>query len=267
MIEALQYLSRSDSDGNDDGSERERPTPLDPEYWRGITHSHESVPSHHMNDQYSSPVINDGYEYAPHVQRSGRYPPAMQVYQRPVTAPGLIGGYGNGNLASPITFQSVGALPISPVAHAERVYGYGENPMTHSYAGGFDGYHAGGSFRHGHQGISRVESDWGHMPARGGYAAAGGVASMSPQMLKAEIRNAFVRAQAFIDLLPFFQSCDHSYTGGIPLRAIQEGLLRMGVAISNPILQTIGQLFGMPGSGLIDYAGFSRFLELDGQEM
>lgn len=274
VIETLQYLSRDDDDDNTDASDR-RPTPLDPEYWRGITHSLDAAPHPQGYERYASPVAvhpQDAYGYAALLQAGGgNYAQPLHMHQRPVTAPGHRGGGGGGAYggsggaltASPINFHGVARpLSISPMAHTP----YGENPMTYSYAGGF----GGGSFAHGHQGFAQSEADWGHLAARGGYASIGGgsgFSAISAQALKAELRSSFVRAQAFLDLVSFFQSCDHAYSGGIPLRTLQEGLLGMGVALSNPVLQSIGQLFSIPGSGLVDYTAFSRFLELDGQEL
>lgn len=278
VIETLQHLSHDDDD-DDDTSDR-RPTPLDPEYWRGITHSLDAAPHPQgFASPLAAPSLQDAYGYvSPLHAGGGNYAPQMQMYQRPVTAPGHMSGgggaYGGGSAfaASPINFHGVARpLPISPMTHSDRMmHSYGGKPMMHSYAGGFGDVYDGGSFAHGHQGFAQAEQgEWGHLAARGGYASVGGISigSMTPQALKAELRNAFVRAQAFLDLVPFFQSCDHTYSGGIPLRALQEGLLGVGVTLSTAVLQSIGQLFSIPGSGLVDYTAFSRFLELDGQEM
>uniref|UniRef100_K3WN11 Uncharacterized protein n=1 Tax=Globisporangium ultimum (strain ATCC 200006 / CBS 805.95 / DAOM BR144) TaxID=431595 RepID=K3WN11_GLOUD len=70
VIKALQYLSRSENGDDEDGGERQRPTPLDPEYWRGITHSHDMAPHpiHMQEGTYFSPSVNDNYAYAAHPQ-------------------------------------------------------------------------------------------------------------------------------------------------------------------------------------------------------
>lgn len=277
VIETLQYLSRDDDEEEEEISDR-RPTPLDPEYWRGITHSLDAVPHPQGHERYASPLAThspqDTYAYVSPLHASGgNHAQPLQMYQRSVTAPGHMSG-GGALIASPINFHGVTrSLSISPMIHSDRMMRpHGDSPMMHSYAGGFGGGYdgGGGSFAHGHQGFTQSEADWGHLAARGGYASVGGgigMGSMTPQALKAELRSAFVRAQAFLDLVPFFQSCDHTYSGGIPLRTLQEGLLGMGVTLSTPVLQNIGQLFIIPGSGLIDYTAFSRFLELDGQEL
>lgn len=279
VIAALQYLSRSE-DGDDDGDTERQLTPLDPEYWRGITHSHEEVAQEqyaataaanaHHHHQHQNHHGGSGHGYAPQIYADADY---LQIHHphRPVTAPGhMIGGaYGSTLVPSPIHFaHSARSVPISPMAHAEHhAYGYGDSAMAHSYSGGFGAHTVGGSFAapFGHSGL-----DYGHAMARGGggYASAGGMDSaMSPQSLKAELRSAFVRARAYIDLVPFFQSCDRTYSGGIPLRTLHEALLQIGLVLPRAWLQTIQQLFGAPGSGLINYVAFSRFLELDQHEM
>lgn len=269
VIEALQYLSRSDTDDEDDDSEH-RPTPLDPEYWRGITHSYDAIAPHAVAVQQE---YDGGFGYPTPTHAEAEYP---QLYSRPLTAPAHMGGaaaFGSGTLIpSPINFSAGDRqVPISPLAHADRKLAYGENPMARSYAGGFASLDGVGLFAHeSRQGYDHAGGDWGHPVTRGGgYApTTGGVgAAMSPQSLRAEIRSAFVRARAYLDLVPFFQSCDHSYSGAISLRSLQEALLRMGVTLTTIVLHGVGQLFGIPGSGLIDYAAFSRFLELDGHEL
>lgn len=254
MIEALQYLSRSDSGGEEDGTADRRPTPLDPEYWRGITHSYETVAPHAVAVPQHDAVF--GY---PVPLRAGAEHP--QMYSRPQTAPAYVNGaaYSNGSLVpSPISFSAgERQLPISPMAHSYRVPVYSDNPMARSYASGFN---ALDRFRHG--------SQQGYRPD-GGYSCMGSVGEspVSPQSLRAELRTAFVRARAYLDLVPFFQSCDHAYSGGISLHTLQEALLRMGVTLATPVVHSVGQLFGIPGSGLVDYTAFSRFLELDSHEM
>ncbi|TYZ67714.1 hypothetical protein PybrP1_002181 [[Pythium] brassicae (nom. inval.)] len=268
MIEALQYLSRSDSDDEEDDTDR-RPTPLDPEYWRGITHSYETVAPHAVAVQHHD--VGFGYPVPLH---PGSEYPHPQMYSRPLTAPAYMNGaaFNNGSLVpSPISFGASGRqLPISPMAHSDRMVAYGENPMARPYLGGI-GVHDGiGQLAHGsRQGYGQEGGEWGYFPARGGYPPTGstGDATVSPQSLRAELRNAFVHARAYLDLVPFFQSCDHGYSGGIPLRTLQDALVRMGIALTTQVLHGIGQLFGIPGSGMVDYTAFSRFLELDSHEM
>lgn len=247
-MEALAYLARSDSSDDDDDfdSSDGRPTPLDPEYWRGITHSREVVPA--PTAAYRQPPQQqqhyDPYGAAGHPMYHHQHP-----YQRPATSPSAVmhghshghygAGPGGGVLMSPIHYQPM--IPISPVAHMDAMHD--ASFMTH--------------------GLHRP-AEW---PPRG-YSPAAAVAPVStPQQLKQQVREALVRAQAYLDVGPFFQCYDMSYTGGIRLGSIQEALARVGVILRDDVLQSIGQLFSIPGSGLIDYMSLSRFLELDAQEL
>jgi hypothetical protein len=238
-MEALAYLAR-DSDSSDDDdfdSSEGRPTPLDPEYWRGITHS---VP---VNRQPSPATA--------HYAHSNSYPVYHQ-HQRPVTSPSSIlhdhGHYGGAVLMSPIHYQNgPPMIPISPVAHMDAMH-------EASY-----GLHSGAAMAHGLR-------DWGGSSQPRSHPTAVSPVS-TPQQLKLQIREAFVRAQAYLDLMPFFQSYDVSYAGGVRLGTVQEALGRMGVILRDHVLQSIGQLFSIPGSSLIDYIALARFLELDAQEL
>ncbi|KAG6620806.1 Cytidine deaminase [Phytophthora cinnamomi] len=268
-MEALAYLARSDSSDDDDGfdSSDGRPTPLDPEYWRGITHSREVVaapsaayrqpsrmepPPHHYGP-YGTASLPLTYHH--HQQQQHQHQP----YQRPATSPSAMmhghGHYaGGGVLMSPIHYQGgPPMIPISPVAHMDAMHD-----------ANFMSPHSGVGMAHG----MHRPAEW---PPRSYSPGAGAAAVVSPvstpQQLKQQVREALVRAQAYLDLGPFFQSYDMSYTGGIRLGSIQEALGRMGVILRDHVLQSIGQLFSIPGSGLIDYMSLSRFLELDAQEL
>ncbi|KAL4094809.1 hypothetical protein PRIC1_010462 [Phytophthora ramorum] len=229
-MEALAYLARSDSSDDDWDASDGRPTPLDPEYWRGITHSVVPAPATYTHaDRMESPHSYD--HYAPPASY-----PMYHPHQRPVSSPSHFGG---GVLMSPIHYQAGPPMvPISPVAHMDAA-SYGA-PMHRP-------------------------AEWSSFQPRSFSSAVSPVAT--PQQLKHQVREALVRAQAFLDLVPFFQSYDLSYAGGVRLGTIQEALGRMGVILGDHILQRVGQLFSIPGSGLVDYVAFGRFLELDAQEL
>ncbi|RLN77856.1 hypothetical protein BBJ28_00024944 [Nothophytophthora sp. Chile5] len=246
-MEALAYLARlADEDEDEDDYEESdgRLTPLDPEYWRGITHSHDVAPATHRY----------GHEVDANRFRPASYP--VLHHQRPVTAPVSAHAAMHGNrfgasvLTSPIHYQTGSPMvPISPVAHMERMHD-----------GSFVS-HGGVAMAQG----ARRPVEWGSMNAHS-YSS-DGTPVATPQQLKAQLREAFVRAQAYLDLVPFFQSYDSACGGGVPLGTIQEALARMGVALGDHLLQGIGQLFGIPGSALVDYIELSRFLELDAHEV
>lgn len=271
-MEALAYLARSDSSDDDDDfdSSDGRPTPLDPEYWRGITHSREVVPAPtaaaYRQPSRMDPPAPHHHHYDPYGAASyPMYHQQQYPYQRPATSPSAVmhghghygAGPGGGVLMSPIHYQSGGPpmIPISPVAHMDAMHDATFMPQ-HSGVGMAHGLHRPGQW-----------SD----PVPRSYSPAASVAAVSPvstpQQLKQQVREALVRAQAYLDLGPFFQCYDMSYTGGIRLGSIQEALARVGVILRDHVLQSIGQLFSIPGSGLIDYMSLSRFLELDAQEL
>jgi hypothetical protein len=248
-MEALVYLSQS---ADSDEDENRRPTPLDPEYWRGITHSFDSAP----NPAF---LADNGYD--------------IRSFVRPVTAPhqSFHAAYGpaqsepntfqRGSLVtSPVHYQDSPHqyVPVSPVAHATQTYGSGAaGYLGAPSAGGYAAY-PHGSAQYPHVG----HSDWGVVPTGHGPTAI-----VPPLQLKAQLRDAFVRAQAYLDLVPFFRSCDPTGIGGISAHTLHEALARMGVMIGIPLVNTVAQLFSIPGRGLLDYVAFSRFLELDVQEM
>ncbi|KAG7381677.1 hypothetical protein PHYBOEH_010817 [Phytophthora boehmeriae] len=270
-MEALAYLARVGED-SDDSDEFDltgrRPTPLDPEYWRGITHSLDVAP----------PSTTSGYRHSSgreaHSYSAGGYPPMYhQHYQqqqrqqqqqpRPMTSPsfqmhGHGYGYGDSNsgsnvLMSPIQYQfGQPAIPVSPVTHHLIGGGHG---------GGYDPYH-GVAMAHD----KRRQEEWSSVNHHQNYPSSTPPVA-TPQQLKSQVREAFVRAQAYLDLVPFFQSYDLSFAGSLRLGTLQEALGRMGVMLGDQVLQSIGQLFRIPGSGMVDYVGFARFLELDAQEL
>ncbi|GMF57779.1 unnamed protein product [Phytophthora fragariaefolia] len=222
-MEALAYLARSDSSDDDDvDSSDGRPTPLDPEYWRGITHSREVVAA--PAAAYRPPGRHE-HHYDPY-----GYPAYhTQPYQRPATSPSAVmhGHYGpaagGGVLMSPIHYQAGPPMvPISPVAHMNAA-----NYMPPHAAVGMA--HATGV------GLHRP-AEWSSPPTRS-YSATAISPVSTPQQLKQQVREAFVRAQTYLDLGPFFMSYDMSYSGGIRLGSIQEALSRMGVILGDPVLQ------------------------------
>uniref|UniRef100_H3HEC0 Tudor domain-containing protein n=1 Tax=Phytophthora ramorum TaxID=164328 RepID=H3HEC0_PHYRM len=215
-MEALAYLARSDSSDDDWDASDGRPTPLDPEYWRGITHSVVPAPATYTHaDRMESPHSYD--HYAPPASY-----PMYHPHQRPVSSPSHFGG---GVLMSPIHYQAGPPMvPISPVAHMDAA-SYGA-PMHRP-------------------------AEWSSFQPRSFSTAVSPVAT--PQQLKHQVREAL--------------SYDLSYAGGVRLGTIQEALGRMGVILGDHILQRVGQLFSIPGSGLVDYVAFGRFLELDAQEL
>ncbi|EEY67522.1 uncharacterized protein PITG_17627 [Phytophthora infestans T30-4] len=256
-METLAYLARSDSSDSDDSSDGS-PTPLDPEYWRGITHSREVAPARSSSYRHPSRVETpsshhyDHRNYAP-----ATYPMYDQnPHQRPMTSPNVMmqshGVYtGPSARLSPINYQ-IGS-PICPVSHMDAM-------LEGSYMP-----HSGGTMLHGGGAVMQRSAGWSRSQPRN-YPTSVPPAS-TPQHLKLQIREALVRAQAYLDLVPFFQSYDLSYAGGVRLGVIQEALARMGVILGDQVLQSIGQLFNVPGSGLVDYVAFGRFLELDRQEL
>ncbi|TMW67050.1 hypothetical protein Poli38472_012166 [Pythium oligandrum] len=236
-MDGLEYLSQWN---DDDDADFQRPTPLDPEYWRGITHSCEPAREVYYHDPYpvahpSATYGNAGMNAYP---MGGGYQAPMATH-RPMTAPsGGHGAYGypHGVVTSPIHYQSARALPISPVTHDDR-------------------------FFDGHAGVN-ASMGWGTIQARSGFTTS----YASPQAIKAELRDAFVRAQSFANIQSLLQSFDPSHSGVISLRALQEGLLMVGVNVSGHTLQSIGQLYGTPGSGMVDYFALSRLLDVDPHE-
>lgn len=250
-MESLVYLSKSD-DAEED--ENRRPTPLDPEYWRGITHSYDSAPDPAF-------LADNGYD--------------VRSYRRPVTAPpqSYYGAYGSvqserssypggGLVTSPVHYQDGPHqyIPVSPVAHTTQAYGNG---------GGYHGAHGGAGYG-GYTPESNLVAQYPHPGhSEWGVSSSGRDSSaiVPPSQLKAQLRDAFVRAQTYLDLVPFFQSCDPTCAGGISAHTLQEALALMGVVVGNPLVNTIAQLFSIPGRGLLDYVALSRFLELDAQEM
>ncbi|ETL25552.1 hypothetical protein, variant, partial [Phytophthora nicotianae] len=261
-MEALAYLARSDSSDSDDdfASSDGRPTPLDPEYWRGITHSREVTPAHSSTYRHSSRMETPpSHHYEHHHYAPATYPMYHQYsHQRPVMSPSAMmhnhGIYsGNGASMSPINYQAGPPMvPISPVAHINAIHEGGYMP------------HSGGAMLHTEGGMVHRPTEWNNTQPR--YPATVSPVS-TPQQLKLQVREALVRAQAYLDLVPFFQSYDLSFAGGIRLGTIQQALGRMGVILRDHVLQSIGQLFSIPGSGLVDYVAFGRFLELDAQEL
>ncbi|KAJ0399206.1 hypothetical protein P43SY_001872 [Pythium insidiosum] len=221
-LDTLQQLSRlTDDDGAED-DDRQRPTPLDPEYWRGITHSHEYAPVAAAT-AVSPPPLDASYAMhmhatAPHghMYMPAYAPQVASVLPRPMTAP-----MGGGIPTSPIhAYANVHPLPISPIA------------------------------------TSSV--DWGTLGAT--------AMAMNPQALKSEIRDAFVRAQAFADPQALFQSSDAALLGAVPLRAVQEALMMIGVVVSSHALRQVGQLFASHEPGMVDYTALARFLGVDARE-
>lgn len=251
----------SQDDGSDEtGGERRRPTPLDPEYWQGITHSFGATPYPHALEElglaynFVSPTVpaavGGGYALMP---SNNAYGGVASMYDRPITAPTTTAAYG-GIVPSPIHYQSMRPLPISPM-----ITGGGD---------GFGGdFHGGNAYRpatHSGAGFARSGDCFdGGDPGFRGYE----VGSSGTGSLKEELRYALMRAQAFLSLTSLFQSYDPSGSGVIPLRSVQEALTRMSVVLSNSLVLAISQLFGVPGSSMIDYIALSRFVELDAQEM
>lgn len=226
-MESLVYLSQSDDAGEASGR---RPTPLDPEYWRGVTHSYDSAPN--------PAFLADNGGYA-----------ALAQYGRPVTAPppsyyGTTGGL----VTSPVHYQDTPHqfIPVSPVATSGQLY---SSP----------GYRPYSQVLYTHSNQTGASPDW-----TGGRP---GTNMVPPYQLKAQLREAFVHAQVYLDLLPFFQSCDPTCSGGMSAHTLQESLSRMGVTVSAHLIQTAAQLFSIPGRGVLDYVALSRFIELDSQEM
>lgn len=248
------YLSQRDADDDDDGR---RPTPLDPEYWRGVTHSFDSAPNPAFLEDNGGQVP---YNYRQ--QGCG--------YERPVTAPPqryappVGGGYPSNLVASPVHYQDGPHqyVPVSPVAHGNFFYG-GMDPPPPSASASLSASYAGfptASATPFPNGMQPYAADWGTASGRSHL-------SVPPQHLKAQVRDAFVRARAYLDLIPFFQSCDLSALGGISSHTLQEALSHMGVMLPSHLVQAIAQLFGIPGRGVLDYVAFSQFLELDAREL
>ncbi|OWZ06258.1 hypothetical protein PHMEG_00021513 [Phytophthora megakarya] len=234
-METLAYLARSDSSdsGDDFASTGGRPTPLDPEYWRGITHSIPApTAAYRPPSQMQPPSQHYAHQYAAPMYQS-------QPQQRLMTSPPMMQSYGGAVLTSPIHhLNGSPVVPVSPVARIDT--GHDASYLMHS----------------------GVMVD----PQARSYSAT--VAPLAtPQQLKILIREALVRAQAYLDLVPFFQSYDLTFAGGVRLGTIQQALGRMGVILRDHVLQNIGQLFSIPGSGLVDYVALGRFLELDAQEL
>lgn len=259
-MDPLVILSQDEDSDITDG-ERRRPTPLDPEYWQGITHSFGATPYPHALEElglaynYVSPVASaavsgGGFALMP---SNNAYGGTALMYDRPTSAPASMAAYG-GIVPSPIHYQSVRPLPISP--------------MITEAGGGFGGdFHGGNTYRpaiHSAAGFARFGDcfDNGYPGFRGYEVGGSGTGS-----LKEELRNAFMRAQAFLSLASLFHSYDSSGSGVIPLRSVQEVLSRMSVVLSNTLVYAISQLFGVPGSNMIDYVALSRYVELDAQEM
>lgn len=259
-MDPLVILSQDDGSDVTDG-ERRRPTPLDPEYWQGITHSFDATPYPHALEE-----LGLTYNYVPSagapaasgggyalIPSNNAYGGAAPINDRPITAPAAMAAYG-GIVPSPIHYQSVRPLPISP--------------MITGGGGGFGGdFHGGNAYRpatHSGAGFARSGDCFdGVDPGFRGYEVGGG----GSKSLKEEFRYALMRAQAFLSLTSLFQSYDPSGSGVIPLHSVQEALTRMSVVLSNSFLRAISQLFGVPGSSMIDYIALSRFVELDAQEM
>jgi hypothetical protein len=265
MIAALSHMDDGNG-GNDDDYDSRRPTPLDPEYWRGITHSLEpSQPMHAPSIGGADAVaFVQSHPYASGFHTASYAYPAVGAYgggggailhhaptQRPMTAPSIGIGNGNGSAfghygydgggvyaTSPIHYQDTRTLPVSPVVLAEPFYS-GRVELRHPMA---------------------TSMDWGYM------APQSGILSSPPQALKAELRDAFVRAQCFADLRSLFRSYDTAMSGSIPLHAIQDAFAMVGVIVPSQVIHTIGQHFGQHGGGMVDYSALVRFLEVDPQE-
>ncbi|KAL7678648.1 putative EF-hand domain pair protein [Plasmopara halstedii] len=253
-METLAYLARSDSSDSDVASSSGRPTPLDPEYWRGITHSLEATTN--SNDAYrranriDSP--HSSYQYNQQQYRPSMSSPVSHQ-QHPVTSSSFYmrghGAYSDGEfLMSPIHRQD-GApmISVSPVAQMNPIH---ERCCLSPSVGTL--MHCPEERNNFH-----FQSNY-EIPA---------FPVLTPQELKDQIREAMVRAQAYLDLVPYFQSCDLYSAGGISIRTIQEALGRVGVILRDDLLQSVSQLFRIPGSELVDYVAFGQFLYLDASEL
>jgi hypothetical protein len=227
-MEYLEAISNDSKAMNNASDDRPRPSPLDPEYWKGITHSFDA---------------NTG---------GIRYQDAS--LQRPMTAPGL-GYYGPELAISPISYQNARPLPVSPVPLAHKIaappYGGMHAPLSNSMVDMSSPRHGLG---YQHDTFSR-SAEWSI-----------GNSNRGPYAIKAELREAFARFQIFADILSVFQSYDNMRSGTIPANVLNEAFAYMGLSLSPQLVQHIAQFFGTPG-GYVDYFSLAKFIELDSQEM
>ncbi|GLD98133.1 hypothetical protein PINS_up006830 [Pythium insidiosum] len=230
-LDTLQQLARLSNDDEGDDDDRQRPTPLDPEYWRGITHSLEYAPQPALAATLSPPM---DATYAMHMAASGPHGHMYMPAYAPQVAPVM---------ARPMTAPIGGSVPTSPIHAYANVHPLPISPITTASVG---------------HGMMSASMDWGNMSVAS--------MAMTPQALKAEIRDAFARAQAFADPQALFQSSDVALHGVIPLRAVQEALMMIGVVVSSHALRHVSQLFGSHESGMVDYTSLAKFLRVDARE-